>query len=77
MSRDGLRTNTNRVKACGEGGLSGAPLRIRSNRRYFDPSIERPGKLPIIGVGGVFNADDAWENHFRREFDSTLYWIHL
>jgi dihydroorotate dehydrogenase len=31
LSRDGLQTNANRVKAFGEGGLSGAPLRHRSN----------------------------------------------
>jgi dihydroorotate dehydrogenase len=41
------------------GGLSGAPLRdastaiIRKLARLLD------GKLPIIGVGGVMNADDA------------------
>jgi dihydroorotate dehydrogenase len=43
------------------GGLSGAPLRQRSTEiiRYI---FERTsGRLPIIGVGGVFNADHAWE----------------
>jgi dihydroorotate dehydrogenase len=43
------------------GGLSGAPLRQRSAEiiRYI---FERTGgRLPIIGVGGIFNADHAWE----------------
>jgi dihydroorotate dehydrogenase len=34
------------------GGLSGKPLRARSTE---------VGRLPIIGVGGIFDADDAWE----------------
>jgi dihydroorotate dehydrogenase len=43
------------------GGLSGAPLRQRSTeiiRYIFD---QTGGRLPIIGVGGIFNAEDAWE----------------
>lgn len=43
------------------GGLSGAPLRQRSTEiiRYI---FERTsGRLPIIGVGGIFNAEHAWE----------------
>lgn len=43
------------------GGLSGAPLRQRSTEiiRYIFNRTE--GRLPIIGVGGIFNADHAWE----------------
>jgi len=43
------------------GGLSGRPLRTRSTevvRHLFKLSN---GKVPIIGVGGIFSADDAWE----------------
>ena len=43
------------------GGLSGSPLRALSThviRRLF---ATLGGRLPIIGVGGVFSADDAWE----------------
>lgn len=42
-----------------EGGLSGAPLAGRSNEiiRYIHERTE--GKLPIVGVGGVFTADDV------------------
>jgi dihydroorotate dehydrogenase len=43
------------------GGLSGAPLRDRATDivRYLYSHTE--GKLPIVGVGGVFNAADAFE----------------
>ncbi len=43
------------------GGLSGAPLRDRSTsviRTLFRLSA---GGLPIIGVGGIFTAEDAYE----------------
>jgi dihydroorotate dehydrogenase len=43
------------------GGLSGKPLRARSTAviRYI---FERTGGfMPIIGVGGIFSAEDAWE----------------
>jgi dihydroorotate dehydrogenase len=61
LSRDGLQTTNDRVKAFGEGGLSGAPLRRRSNEVISSIYRATGGKLPIIGVGGVFTADDAWE----------------
>jgi len=43
------------------GGLSGRPLRVRSTEviRYLFQQTR--GALPIIGVGGIFNAADAWE----------------
>jgi len=41
--------------------LSGAPLRSRSNEVIsFIYRLTR-GRLPIIGVGGIFTAEDAWE----------------
>jgi len=44
-----------------EGGLSGAPLRARSTEciRHIHRRTNR--KLPIIGVGGIFTAEDAYE----------------
>jgi dihydroorotate dehydrogenase len=59
--RDGLQTPRARVDACGEGGLSGAPLRHRSNEVIALIYRLTRGELPIIGVGGVFTAEDAWE----------------
>lgn len=44
-----------------DGGLSGAPLRERATRIIRDIHQQTEGRIPIIGVGGVFTADDAWE----------------
>ena len=41
------------------GGLSGRPLRQRSNEIIRHIFKQTRGALPIIGVGGVFDADDA------------------
>ena len=47
------------------GGLSGRPLRARSTEVIRHIHKQSGGKLPIIGVGGIFNADDA-----RAKFDA-------
>ncbi|MBC8162913.1 MAG: dihydroorotate dehydrogenase (quinone), partial [Roseiflexaceae bacterium] len=60
LARAGLRS-----AARGEsGGLSGQPLtaRARSTIRHLHRATE--GKLPIIGVGGVASAEDAY-GHLR------------
>jgi dihydroorotate dehydrogenase len=41
------------------GGLSGAPLRDRSNSVIQQLFQHLHGRIPIIGVGGVMNAEDA------------------
>lgn len=43
------------------GGLSGKPLRLRSTEVVRFLSRRTQGNLPIIGVGGIFTAEDAWE----------------
>ena len=43
------------------GGLSGRPLRQRSTEVIRHIYRQTLGRLPIVGVGGIFNADDAWE----------------
>ncbi len=60
-ARTNLLATPARIAACGEGGLSGAPLRARSTG--FIATLRRlsRGSLEIVGVGGIFNADDAWE----------------
>jgi dihydroorotate dehydrogenase len=60
-SRAGLRTNPQDVAACGEGGLSGAPLRERSTRLVAALRRLTRGAIDIVGVGGIFTAEDAWE----------------
>jgi dihydroorotate dehydrogenase len=60
-SRAGLRTASSEVEGCGAGGLSGAPLRSRSTEMIAALYRLTNKKLPIIGVGGIFTALDAWE----------------
>ncbi len=43
------------------GGLSGRPLRARSTEVIRHLHRQTDGGLPIIGVGGIFSATDAWE----------------
>ena len=43
------------------GGLSGRPLRERSTEVVRHLYRQTRGRLPIIGVGGIFSAADAWE----------------
>jgi len=42
------------------GGLSGAPLKDKSTEMIRRIYRLTKGKIPIIGVGGIFTADDAW-----------------
>lgn len=43
------------------GGLSGAPLKARSTEVIRLLYHRLQGRVPIIGVGGIENANDAWE----------------
>ena len=61
VSRENLTTDEKKVAACGEGGLSGEPLKRRSTRMIADLYRLTKGKVPLIGVGGIFTAEDAWE----------------
>jgi dihydroorotate dehydrogenase len=56
LSRDGLRS----VHAGEAGGLSGAPLRERSLSMLREVRRTVGNRRLIIGVGGIFTADDAW-----------------
>ena len=56
LSRNGL-TSPMRDQA---GGLSGAPLFERSTRVLARLSALTMGKLPLIGVGGIGSAEDAY-----------------
>ncbi|MFC4253885.1 quinone-dependent dihydroorotate dehydrogenase [Altererythrobacter xixiisoli] len=44
-----------------QGGLSGAPLRDMALQRVRDFRSATGGTMPLIGVGGIANADDAWQ----------------
>ncbi len=43
------------------GGISGLPVKNRSTEVIRFIYSETKGQLPIIGVGGIFTAADAWE----------------
>jgi dihydroorotate dehydrogenase len=60
-SRARLRTPPRVVESFGEGGLSGMPLRALSTRQVAALYRLTRGKIPIVGVGGIFTAEDAWE----------------
>lgn len=61
IRRDGLRTPEVEIAACGEGGLSGSPLREPSTNMIARLYNLTAGVVPIIGVGGIFTAEHAWE----------------
>lgn len=44
-----------------KGGMSGKPLQQRSTDLIRHIYSRTTGKLAIIGVGGIFKAEDAWE----------------
>lgn len=56
LSRDGLSSPHRDEK----GGLSGAPLFERSTRILARLSVLTEGRMPLIGVGGISSAADAY-----------------
>lgn len=58
ISRSGLKTPD--AALLGPGGLSGRPLAERSNEVISKIYRYSKGELPIIGVGGIFDANDAF-----------------
>ena len=58
LDRSGLRTEPERIEKIGAGGLSGLPLLKKSNQR-LSALIRLPGKIPVIGVGGIMNGTDG------------------
>ncbi len=65
INRDGLKTeviqSTGKSPADEAGGISGQPLRQRSTEVIRFIWQETQGQMPIIGVGGIFSPEDAWE----------------
>lgn len=58
LSRDGVEGLANSAQA---GGLSGAPLKVRSTAVLRELARSLADRIPIIGVGGIFSATDARE----------------
>lgn len=65
ISRDKLKTQvieqTGKSPQSEAGGISGEPLRDRSTEVIRFIWQQTQGQIPIIGVGGIFSPDDAWE----------------
>ncbi|GAX38486.1 quinone-dependent dihydroorotate dehydrogenase [Nodularia sp. NIES-3585] len=65
IRRDGLKTQvispTGTSPQSEAGGISGAPVRDRSTEVIRFIWQQTQGQIPIIGVGGIFTAEDAWE----------------
>lgn len=65
INREGLKTqiiaSTGKLVKDEPGGISGAPVRQRSTEVIRFIWQQTQGELPIIGVGGIFTAEDAWE----------------
>jgi dihydroorotate dehydrogenase len=61
IERNDLRSPKEKINKIGQGGLSGRALSKRSTEiiRYLHRKSE--GKIPIIGVGGIFNVNDVVE----------------
>ena len=55
LSRDGLRSK----QKSEAGGLSGSPLRVRSEAVLRQVAKRVDGKIPIVSVGGIMNSDDV------------------
>ncbi|MDJ0730886.1 MAG: quinone-dependent dihydroorotate dehydrogenase [Crocosphaera sp.] len=65
IKREGLKTKilekTGHFIEEEAGGISGQPVRQRSTEVIRFIYEQTQGTLPIIGVGGIFTAEDAWE----------------
>ncbi len=61
VKRQGLETSKAALGNIGDGGLSGKPLKSMSDRVISKIFRSSNGKLPVIGVGGIFTAQDAFE----------------
>ncbi|MQA92073.1 MAG: quinone-dependent dihydroorotate dehydrogenase [Gemmatimonas sp.] len=60
-SRAGLGTPATAVERLGPGGISGAPLKPRALEMVARIYRMTDGRIPIVGVGGIFTADDVWK----------------
>jgi len=61
VTRENLQTTDKEIEAIGRGGMSGKPIRERSTKMIKYISEKTKGKLPIIGIGGIMNEQDAIE----------------
>ena len=65
LGRDGLKS----MHRGETGGLSGSPLRVRSEAVLLQVVKRVDGRIPIVSVGGIMNPDDAKR---RLDMGATL-----
>lgn len=78
-TRSNLQTAAENVAAIGEGGLSGQPLKRISTQMIARLYQLTKGEIPLIGVGGIFTAEDAWEKiqagaSLIQVYTGMIYW---
>jgi dihydroorotate dehydrogenase len=61
ISRAGLATPSAEVVACGEGGLSGAPLAERACAVLRRLHARVQDRVTLVSVGGIQDAEDVWQ----------------
>ncbi len=61
ISRENLKTESQKVENLGNGGLSGKPLKDRSTEVIAYLHQKSNAAFPIIGVGGIHSPKDALE----------------
>jgi dihydroorotate dehydrogenase len=61
IARTGLRTAKADVDAMGAGGLSGAPVAVRSLEVLRRLHCRVGGRIALVSVGGIETVDQAWE----------------
>jgi dihydroorotate dehydrogenase len=61
VTRSNLKASTQQLESIGDGGLSGKPLKSQSTKMISQIFHLSNGRIPLVGVGGIFTAEDAWE----------------
>ena len=60
IARTGLTCGQTELDRIGAGGLSGRPLTRTADRVLARVARRVAGRVPVIGVGGVADVEDAW-----------------
>ena len=69
IGRTGLKSDSEKIEACGAGGLSGAPLKSRSLEVLRRLKEATAGRLTLVSVGGVETPQDVQD---RLDAGATL-----
>ncbi len=73
ISREGLICSKETLEAIGAGGLSGAPVREKSNEVIAQLRQMLGKDYPVMGVGGIFTAKDIRE---KKAAGANLYQVY-